>query len=995
MKTAAAALVLLLLLLPGLAVAADEPRPALGVALHDPADPLPDGSGLIVRLVARWDRIERETGRFDWSTLASRLEALRAAGHRPVLCLTGAHPAYPAPEGLPLAVEPWTAFVRAAVRDLGAWIEALEIWEAPDLDPRFDPVTYAYVLKASSIAARAAATAAGHRVAVAQGSVDAARLAWHEGVLAAGAAPYIDVLPVRASGSDPEAGAAASRAAFEVAVRYPPAARIWAVLEGGESAARFAAALQALGAGARAALGDGPAPAWAVGVQRVLDQGYAATLPGTLAVVDAAGEPRAGPRILGRFVHERDLTTLVAYTHPDGPGAGVTEALLVLDVPDARDVRVIDPVTGYLRSSASGALPDGSGRRAVGILFREHPMLVRYRRASLEELEIREGGLDVAAARGLTAAEIIALHQEVQRAQDDRLERWTARGRIEFHFKLAQAGSTVDVGIDCTYFWSRDGALEWEQSGYWVNGNRVNWKDFPEIPFVQPERVATLPLDLTLDRRYAYELVGEDDVDGRPAWVLSFEPADPGAPLSLYRGRVWIDRATFVRLRTRLTQTNLEAPVLSNEETDAFTPVVGADGSSWWLLTSTQGQQLWTVAGRNLVVTRELTLSDFEINPARDAFEARRAAAYASKNQMLRDTPQGFRYLERRPDGGREEKKADPSQWFAAAGAYKDASLDSVVPLAGVNYFNFDVAGKGIQTNVFFAGVLVFANATWPDLFGKRLDGAAETALSAIESTDKIFENGDEIENERVQFRDPSLSVRLGIPLTTFVKATLAGDLAFLNYSAADATDPAFVLPADHRVATASLVLEWNRRGTSLALTGSVSKRSDWRPWGIPDATTGAYPDYDPSHDTFAALRATAFHEWYLPRFQKLRLDGSWFEGRDMDRFSQFRFSLFGDDRLSGFAGSGVRFERGGIVRGGYSFNAFGVVRLDVTLESARIRADGTGGVDDRFTGAGLSANFPIPWKTVIALSYGRALDSAIPQIEGQGEFFLTAFKLF
>ena len=87
--------------------------------------------------------------------------------------------------------------------------------------------------------------------------------------------------------------------------------------------------------------------------------------------------------------------------------------------------------------------------------------------------------------------DIIARHQEVRAAQDENLERWTARGRIDFHFKMAQSGNTVDVSIDSNYFWERGGRLEWEQTNYYINGNQVRWKSIPELPLIQPEKVIT------------------------------------------------------------------------------------------------------------------------------------------------------------------------------------------------------------------------------------------------------------------------------------------------------------------------------------------------------------------------------------------------------------------------------------------------------------------------------------------------------------------------
>ena len=46
-------------------------------------------------------------------------------------------------------------------------------------------------------------------------------------------------------------------------------------------------------------------------------------------------------------------------------------------------------------------------------------------------------------------------------------------------------------------------------------------------------------------------------------------------------------------------------------------------------------------------------------------------------------------------------------------------------------------------------------------------------------------------------------------------------------------------------------------------------------------------------------------------------------------------------------------------------------------------------------TGFGIGGNLLGPWKTVISLSYGHALQSDIPDLEGQNEFLLLVLKLF
>jgi hypothetical protein len=402
----------------------------------------------------------------------------------------------------------------------------------------------------------------------------------------------------------------------------------------------------------------------------------------------------------------------------------------------------------------------------------------------------------------------------------------------------------VDVGIDANYFWHRGEPLEWEQTAYYVNGNRITWKEIPELPLIQPEKVVTLPLDLTLDRTYVYRLHGEDRVDGKEAYVLSFEPAQAGR--SLYRGRVWIDKATFVRLKLNVLQTDLEAPVVSNEETDFYDAGAGA-GRARGVAPHPSGRAAALDGGGPEPdrAAPDRTSSPSRSTPARRPSRRARSEAYARNNRMLRDTDQGLRYLERQEDGTRTVKQTmDTDQLFAAAGAYKDQSTSGVVPLGGVNWFDFDLFHRNVQANVFFAGVLAFFNFTKPDLFHGRSDATVEGALSALKTEDKVFAADQELTAERVRVRSQFLSARYGIPLGQFFKVMLVGSFVWNSYDDSDeardarAANPAgpdgFVLPADHTVRTGRLEASSIARGTPSAGTAPGPTGRSGRPGAPP-----------------------------------------------------------------------------------------------------------------------------------------------------------------
>jgi hypothetical protein len=139
----------------------------------------------------------------------------------------------------------------------------------------------------------------------------------------------------------------------------------------------------------------------------------------------------------------------------------------------------------------------------------------------------------------------------------------------------------------------------------------------------------------------------------------------------------------------------------------------------------------------------------------------------------------------------------------------------------------------------------------------------------------------------------------------------------------------------------------------------------------------------------------TAFKEWYFPHFQKVRVELDYLDGANLDRFSEYQFGAFGEQSLNGFSGTGVRFDQGYIARGAWAFNILSAVSFDLMLESAHVRDRVAGEPFMNHTGLGFSFNVVGPWMTIWRGSYGRAMLSDIPELEGKQEFSLVILKLF
>ena len=106
--------------------------------------------------------------------------------------------------------------------------------------------------------------------------------------------------------------------------------------------------------------------------------------------------------------------------------------------------------------------------------------------------------------------------------------------------------------------------------------------------------------------------------------MVRFEPVREDA--ALYRGTVWIDKQTFARVRVHAVQGRLSAPVVSNDETQRYTPVI-VGNRPVFLFSGLTARQIVLIAGRNLLVEKSVEFSDFQVNdPETSTASARRRA---------------------------------------------------------------------------------------------------------------------------------------------------------------------------------------------------------------------------------------------------------------------------------------------------------------------------------------------------------------------------------
>ncbi len=567
-----------------------------------------------------------------------------------------------------------------------------------------------------------------------------------------------------------------------------------------------------------------------------------------------------------------------------------------------------------------------------------------------------KAAVDVGALRGLTADEIIARERAWEANQREKYRTYTALMDTSLIFRVAEFQNSIDLSIRGPFFWERGKPPDWQWNEFFLNGVRWKGRTIPKLPILEPDKVTTLPLDIRLTEEYVYELAGETEIAGRPAYSVDFRPKGEITDKPIYRGRAWIDRESFALLRRETIQLNLKGDTLSNVQTEYYSAVPGDSGIV--LPLSIQANQVFSTAGRTTMVTRYIQMSGVTIDPP--DFQTKLDEAYASDAQMVRDTDSGLRYLIRDPNAPAErvvEDKLTRKSLFGLAGAFYQRSSDYPVPLLGVQYFDFDMWGKNKQLSVFFAGALLFGNYTDPSFLGSRFDLGADVFAVAFPFVEQNYVGGVEITDESIKHLPALFQVNIGHPIGTYLKASLGLSANWDNYQRDDETGPLFVTPVDTWTYGAELRLTWNQDGYNLAVKNGYFSRANWEPWGNP-LTSGYNPDQKDYWRLSVDLRKT-FH---FANFKRLAVAMTYLNGAHLDRFSQWDFGPFGQSRLYGFPGGSVRAESAGLLNLSYGLNIENVVRFEVGYDQALVTNAQQGYRTTYFSGVGVATSFNGPW---------------------------------
>jgi hypothetical protein len=907
------------------------------------APPTLAGMPLNVRLVVERAEVERAPGVFDFDALDARMATYRRIeGVQVYVDLRDVSRA-------PDALDAWGRFVRALSARYRGVVPGYIFGEraSPDVQPARE---YAFFVKTTAVNLRAG----DDRTATIMAGVHDTDAAWLASLYQEDVAPYVDAIGLEAGNTN--------AAILALVDQYDPSCSVALLGEplgddvtGGPR--RFLERhLSLLGTRVSGVTYAAPVPVVAATLTPI------ATLRGMLrqelVTLDerAAGLrlSRAGQTVTTEVRHQLlfglgSSTNYLIYSDPKGP------LELVLSEPSGARPTVEDALRGTSLPTRAFSYDAATKTARMELPGEPGTLVVDWSRGESSSYSAQE---NVSSTLVPSVAEIISRHQQAQAAQDSLLSSYIARANMDQHFRSQAIDSGFDVITENRFFVEGKHA-EWEELSFRLNGTKWG-ANRPPFPLLQAEKVLSLPLDLRLNTDYRYRFIGIEIVDGRSCFALRFDPVDDEH--TLYRGTVWIDRQTYMKVKAQTVQTHLSSPVVSSEETQYFATVGTIDGHDIDLLARLVARQIMLIAGRNLLVERGIHFEAFQLNAA--DFVAQRDAARATDNVMYRETEEGLRYLMKR-DGERVVQTPTTTATAGLAGITYDPSYDYPLPIIGVDYLNFNFRGKDNQLAVVFGGVLALVNLQRPKLLGDHVDGSLDLFAIAVKGNDRTYDGSGEVTRQRLTTRPFSTGFNLGWQMAEFQKLVASYQFHFDAFGTDALTAADFRPPVSTATNGIGLAWEWKQGGYSFLVGGTSYKRVQWEPWGDPG-------DYRPGDQSYLKYSASLSKDLFFG-LQKIHLNGAYYGGRDQDRFSAYQFGLFDDNRIHGVPSAGVRFGELGMFRGAYTFNLFDQYRLDLFLDQAVGRDPRRAAGWQALTGIGIGGNMRGPHNTLLRADIGKS----------------------
>ncbi|MCP4660206.1 MAG: hypothetical protein GY856_32800 [bacterium] len=590
--------------------------------------------------------------------------------------------------------------------------------------------------------------------------------------------------------------------------------------------------------------------------------------------------------------------------------------------------------------------------------------------------------------------EIVVMNQVFQEGEAEKVRSLDV---TEVLRTLAQRPRSRPVTREYRVFERRGHPIDYVWTALAISGVKYPKNKLWEGFIFDADQVLLDPLTIELDRTYEYAYLGEETLDGHRTWKIGFKPLKEGAYLT---GTVWIDQKTHAHRKLRARQGGTLPPTVAREFTVDYQWVEDR-GERYWTWTRNVGTAVLSYLGFHLPIQVEIERTGHQFNRA--GLEQELATIYQSDAKIMRQTPEGLRWLtaaktrrgrsrarQREADGGIRtashertlaERNAQAHRHRVGVVLLFDKDVDDdLFVLPGYSYFNLNLLGSKYQFYVNANEYYGFLSIARPDVLRKNWN--LNLGVDAFAYRDREITMGTQ-RDEDVEVEGGSAEISLAMPLHPALAIYVRYRLDDVRYGSYAETDPAFVLPADHREHTGFVEVRFDLRGFSSELRVVYTTRDRWEPWG-----RNLEAPLERSWGR-GFLRGGYYRQ--VTRNQSLGLFASYARGTGGDRFSRIPLGS-SSVRVGGYSGR-IRFVEGMGLQFNYSGHFLRLFPLQLRLDLGLVRLDEELDKFEHLIGFEVVTNLHGPWKTDLYLSLGQGLATSIEEAEDQQTRFVAVLS--
>ena len=662
------------------------------------------------------------------------------------------------------------------------------------------------------------------------------------------------------------------------------------------------------------------------------------------------------------------------------------------------EIQWYDPATGARLPAGEPAKTD-TGLAQTCACTSEYALIYIHKQSDADKTLYNT--VEVKSGVELKVEEIIARWQQYREAQKQKLENYLASSFMNLHFEGTNLGPGFDIAMRLKQFFNRAGQMEFAQTELYVNGVKFSNKhEFP-LPQIEPEKVLTQPLELKLNERYKYKLLGTEQINDAMCYVVGVEPL--AADENLYSGKVWIDGTTFREVKQYLSQRGSKSNVVVNVETQNFELVPDGKGNQFNLLRSISAQQLLNAAGRDFVLQRTVQFSEYAINTPQ--FSGALAAEHSSKDPMYRETDEGLRSLEIQGNERVLVEKRETRIMSLIGGAMYEGTFNFPIPFLGISIADFDFRNSGAQLSTFFAGPILVSDLS--KQYRPKFRLAVDLALSGLPGENRIYSGNTELVQGQVWAWEETTGLRASWQATTHLSLTASTYLSYDYFRRTSDADKQYVLPRNGVTVLPGVEIKYTRKGYVFSAQGTRGERIDWRPFGCasiarqPAGCGSSSPNpppqntllVQPPQNAYTLYNADFNKDYYIGKFTKGGYDFAYYGGNQLDRFSRYFPSFFSLPRLHGIPSGTDSFDAIAMGNVHYGFNVMDFMKFDGMYSYARARNLEESSSFRKFDGLEFNFNTPGPKGTLVQGTVSYALDGNIARYNSRWGAYLMIFK--